>query len=87
MEPKGKAIELVKKFRPYVDSEIAGETDFEYSKEQETSMSKKCALIAVDEILKIEMLHRKIQWAEWNNVQPESSVEFWELVKSEIEKL
>ena len=51
MEPKEKAIELIDKFRPYVDSEIAGETNFQFSKEQETSMAKKCALVAVYEIL------------------------------------
>ena len=47
-----KAKELIDKFRSYVDSEIPGEKNFEFSKRQETIMAKKCAIVVVDEILK-----------------------------------
>jgi len=57
MEPKEKAKELFDKMKGFRVKHFH---------------SKRCALIAVDEILKIEVLHRKIQWAEWNNVQPDS---------------
>ena len=46
-----------------------------------------CSLIAVDEILKLEVLYSKIKYAGWNNVSPECSKEFWENVKKEIEQL
>ena len=52
-----------------------------------TKYAKQCAIIAVDEILKLEVLYQQIIHAKWNLVQPESSVEFWENVKKEIEKL
>ena len=65
MTPKEKAKELVNKFRPYTKIIVA---DAEYIED-----TKKCALIAVDEIIKV---------AYWNNVK-----EFYQEVKQEIEKL
>lgn len=86
MTPKEKAIELVDNFRNYVDSEIAGDQTFEYSKEQETSLSKKCALIVVDEIL-LEISHgRKLDWIRERKKGQEYIV-YWNEVKEEIKQL
>jgi len=46
-----KAKELIDKFRRFVDSEEATDTGFCYSYKNETENAKKCALVAVDEIL------------------------------------
>ena len=81
MTAKEKAKELTDNFRPYVDSEIAGEKDFIYSKEQETRLSMKCALITVDEILK--NLNDTIPFFASNNELLGSPI-YWNEVKTEI---
>ena len=49
MKPQEKAIELIIKFKPFVDSN----SDWnEYDSFQEIQMAKQCAKIAVEEILK-----------------------------------
>ena len=64
MTPKEKAEELVNKYDEtltYLESK---------------SKAKQCALIAVDEIIKLEKHHMHDSW-----------VEYWKQVKQEIEKL
>lgn len=74
MEPKEKAKELVDKY---------------YSKFHRSGFNhaKQCALIAVDEILKFEQLYLTRLDAKMNRYTEESSVEYWQEVKQEIEKL
>lgn len=71
MTPKEKAIELLDKY------------DFVYIANY-TSMFevKNCALIAVDEILK-ELLDYKFN----NDMDDESSINYWNKVKQELDKL
>lgn len=80
MLPNQKAKELVDKFRPFVDSEICGEQQFEYSKEQETNLSKKCALIVCDVILK------DVGAEDWENDQMTDS-NYWQYVRKEVEAI
>ena len=72
MTPKEKAKELIEKYRDvsisFVDS-IEGTCDIRINNED----AKECALIAVDEILKLD-IYKSDQW-------------YWEEVKEEIEKL
>ena len=72
MTPKEKAKELVEKYRnvsiSFIDS-IEGACDMYINNED----AKECALIAVDEILKLD-IYKSDQW-------------YWEEVKEEIEKL
>jgi hypothetical protein len=49
--------------------------------------AKQCALTAVKEILKIEILFRTKLSAKFETYNMESSVEFWENVEKEIENL
>ena len=72
MTPKEKAKELIEKYRDvsisFVDS-IEGTCDIRINNED----AKECALIAVDEILKLD-IYKSDQW-------------YWEEVKEEIELL
>ena len=74
MTPKEKAIELHNKILnvTYDDRDIPGEP---------TWVSTKCALIAVDEIIR----HTYIGKAKSKN--DDNSFEYWQEVKQEIEKL
>ena len=76
MTPKDKAIELVEKFEPYV--EYQGDDCFT-EREKMLINAKRCALIAVDEILHS---HSHV----FNGIKP-SVYEFYNDVKNEIEKL
>lgn len=77
MDTKDKAIELVNKYRKFVDCEIAGFSQFEFSKEQETANAKECALITVNSIID-----------EWEKEgDRKAKLYYWSQVKSEIEKL
>ena len=76
MKPKEKAIELMFRFSPY-------------STKNFTSLgiymgddSKKCALIAVDEILEAVCTNADI-----NSIRDNARAIYWEEVKKEIEKL
>lgn len=66
MTPKEKAQELVNKFLPHVDCDVRFE-------DSEFKNAKKCALIAMDEILNVLFQHYKI--------------DYWQEVKYEIEQL
>ena len=78
MTPKQKAEELVNKYKPYVYPYVGSSymTGDEYP-EQISRYAKACALIAVDEILKVASFY--------NDTQAE--VTYWQEVKKEIEKL
>ena len=65
MTPKEKAIDLVNKYLQVYDGRV--------------SFAKRCALIAVDEILQMGIM---AQSGEWNMAK-----EYWQQVKQEIEKL
>lgn len=75
MTPKEKAQELVNKFREFADG-IDSETD-RFSPNIEKKNAKRCALIAVDEILN----NNKILFEDVLNDQ------YWEEIKQEIELL
>jgi len=78
MTPKEKAKELVQKLRLY-----SWTSDYDYAEngaENEYYNAKKCALIAVDEILD-EIQPFELAW------EYESKIKFWKSVKKEIEKL
>ena len=68
MTPKEKGLELYNKI--YGQTPTRG-SELEIKEDQE--FAKQCALIAIDEIIKV---------AYWNNVK-----EYWQEVKQEIEKL
>jgi hypothetical protein len=70
MIPKEKAQELVNKFIQYVPAEEEFEWDY----------AKKCALIAVDEILDDDVYDMSEQLFD-------RRIEYWNEVKQEIEKL
>ena len=75
MTPKEKAIELYNKFlNPSGDTYLYGMLEHESAKE--------CALIAVDEILKLE--NNNGYYFDGTNV---TSISFWQEVKKEIENL
>jgi hypothetical protein len=73
MTPKEKAIELVHKYVNLTDGWVYGIASWEHK--------KKCALVAVDEI--IEAID--FDWMEVQNL--ESEHRYWQEVKQEIEKL
>ena len=50
LSPREKAKELIESFSSYVDSEIAGEKRFEFSREKKILNQKECALKVWDEI-------------------------------------
>lgn len=79
MTAKQKATELTTKFINYVDCEIAGENGFEFCKDTQVDNAKKCALIAVYEMIE--------QQKEQSDNMFWSCVTYWDEVKFEIEKL
>ena len=79
MIPKEKALELVNKFRKYTDGT---DEDDRFSPAIEKENAKLCALIAVDEILKLE--NNNGYYFDGTNV---TSVSYWLEVKQEIERL
>ena len=76
MTPKEKAQELINRFREFADG-TDPETD-RYSPNIEKQKAKQCALIAVDEILEIELLVESVD---------DYYLRYWQEVKQEIEKL
>ena len=70
MTPQEKATELVRKFKPLVTFSMGVDPSYVLR------ISKKCALVAVDEILEV------IQ-----NLYFMGTVDYWQEVKNEIEKL
>lgn len=76
MTPKEKANDLVYKYKPYASSKFI--IDDYVNKPMQLINSKKCASIAVDEILRfiLESESINIYW-----------IEYWNKVKQEIEKM
>ena len=77
MTPKEKAIELVEKFECYV--EYQGDDCFT-EREKMLINAKRCALIAVDLRLDGDFIFTSIEYGE-------DSLEYWQEVKEEINKL
>jgi hypothetical protein len=75
MTPKEKAIELVDKFENIVPT-IDGYYSYQEMIEEHFNKSKQCALIVVDEILKITWVDKFL-----------IVEDYWKEVKQEIEKL
>ena len=71
MTPKEKADELVKKIYKVMSDSVSDITLY---------FSKQCALIAVNEIMKMPNIG-------YNHNQDESQYDYWQEVKQEIEKL
>ena len=71
MTPKEKAAELVHKF---IEPAKSYYSDIEWK--EKNNKAKHCAIIAVDEIIKIEKHHIHDLW-----------VEYWQQVRTEIENL
>jgi hypothetical protein len=84
MTPKEKAIELIDKYKPFVYCYMgSGMLSNTYDEDVILNMSKQCALIAVDEIVK-----ECYNWNGSDNVQWETKrFDYWNEVKQEIEKL
>jgi hypothetical protein len=82
MEPKDKAIELIDKFEDFVDYQ---EDDCFTQREKILINAKKCALIAVDEILKSKK-QNIIHFYRCGDEFCECAG-YWYEVKQEIEKL
>jgi len=79
MTPKEKAKELVKKYIYYVEA---------ITSNGQIENAKKCALIAVDEILDLKLLFFQPQIDKSNKIKTNNSqVEYWVQVKKEIEIL
>lgn len=76
MSPKEKALELRNKFSPYVETR-----DF-FGDAVEDRYSKKCALIAVDEIFEAY----KTLSEHYEKAFP-TEIKYWEEVKAEIEAM
>ena len=74
MTPKEKAEQLFQLYLPFVES-LGNIEDIKYR-------CKQCALIAVDEILKLE--NNNGYYFDGTNV---TSISFWQEVKQEIERL
>ena len=84
MTPKEKAKELVDKFRDYAYSyELVDELE-----DTEDWNAKQCALICVDEIVKI-LMNLRGEFMDLKNISysKTESLEYWQEVKQEIEKL
>ena len=82
MSPKEKAKELIKKFSPYVETK-----DF-FGDAVEDRCSKKCALIAADEILKSRpCLPICVSTDGGSSEAIFDANNFWQEVKTEIERL
>lgn len=92
--PKEKAQELIEKFREFVNSEIAGETDFVFSRKQQTANAKQCAIIAVNTtIAALEKfgycgaMYDDFETGEITTTDETLPETYWQQVKAEIEKL
>jgi hypothetical protein len=73
MTPEEKAKELVFNFRQYCVTTVSIN---QYQSEYTLKYAKQCALIAVDEILKVVIESRYVD-----------TIKYWQEVKQEIEKL
>jgi hypothetical protein len=87
MTPKEKADELFWKYRPIIAGKqfVTGLVLMSEAKE----LTKQCALIAVDEIIKVCPYIRQKDWETLQQLNAPNIyfVEYWNEVKQEIEKL
>ena len=79
MTEEAKARELLLKFIEWTDSQ--------HTQKATIYAAKQCALIAVDEILKIERLYINTEECVNNRYNESNSVDYWEGVKQSINKL
>jgi hypothetical protein len=82
MTAKEKAQELVNKFRKYASGD---DDDYRFSPAIEKENAKKCALIAVDEILNNSTSYNAYDGVINNELWADD--EYWQEVKQEIEQL
>ena len=88
MTPKEKAKELVDRYMRYVYCYMgSGMLTNDYDEIVALSNAKQCALICVDEILKSNPIHvgDDFYFGVWE--QRDKANEYWQQVKTEIEKL
>ena len=78
MSPKEKAMELFKKYSK-------GKDEWGWALCEYDSCAKRCALIAVDEILKNSVGYNAYDGVTDNDILADNN--YWEEVKSELEKL
>ena len=76
MTPKEKAKYLVDEYRGLAHSDFHNQTGYDESQREENQ--RQCALTAVDEILKIEIIKDSID---------DYYLRYWQQVKNEIENL
>ena len=88
MTPKDKSIELIEKFEPYV--EYQGDDCFT-EREKMLINAKRCALIAVDELINTEYqtVSKLLDVIQKNKIRLVISLnkDYWQEVKQEIQKL
>lgn len=77
LTPKEKAKELVDKFKPYCNIQVAFPKAL-------TAAAKQCALITVDEILPCTWKLATYKAWKFIDVSPETTTEYWKQVKEEI---
>jgi len=80
MTPKEKIIELFNKFNKTIPIDTNNVPNLSAIKKSYEKHNKECALIAVNEILKTNPY-------EWDGEDLNSTIDYWEDVKKEIEKL
>jgi hypothetical protein len=85
MTPKEKAQELVEKFKPFAHAEW-DEWDG-YNEKTNKENSEECALIAVDEILKVVAPIIDMNEKYFQELRADQTEYYWQQVKTEIEKL
>ena len=78
MTPREKARQLIETFN-HIDKYYYDESF------KDTDLGKQCALIAVDEIIKLEPYNRKFRLFEKAKFYDQT--QYWQEVKKEIEKL
>ena len=87
MTPEEKAKELVNKFKSNVYKKAFADTDFMYDRYYglDDEMAKQCALIAVDDLIKIEPYERRFRL--FDKATFCDQTQYWKEVKQEIEAL
>lgn len=79
MTPKEKAVELINKFLKLTSKDKQLET----AGLGAITLAKQCALVAVDEIIKLDVFDCNDEWSDEDG----DTREYWREVKQEIEKL
>jgi len=83
MEAKEKAKQLIDKFKPLVTTWDCY-WDIPRNENLVKQDAKKCASIAVDEIMQEVTIGRKLEWIN-ERKEGKEYIEYWEQVKAEIE--